>query len=94
MCNSDVVRSKYACYDFGGPLYVRYSGCSGVWVRAVVWSDISIAFDEIYAVAVLNKINVQVLDFVSQTVVCMSRKQFDLFSSKVRTVVALCEVGL
>ena len=29
MCNSNVVRSKYACYGFGGASYVRYSGCGG-----------------------------------------------------------------
>ena len=52
-------------YGFGGPSYVRYSDCSGVWViRAVVQSDVSIAFDEICVVAVLNKNSVQELDFV------------------------------
>ena len=56
MCNSNVVRSKYARYGFGGSLYVRYSGGSGVLVvRAVVRSDVSSAFDEICVVVVLNK---------------------------------------
>ena len=44
------------CYGFGGASYLRYSGCSGVGVvRAVVRSDVSIAFDEICVVVVLNK---------------------------------------
>ena len=69
MCNSDVVRSQYECFGFGGPSYVRYSGCSSVWVvRAGVRYYVSIAFDEICAV-VLNKNGVQVLGFVGQTVV-------------------------
>ena len=56
MCNSNVVRSKYACYGLGGASYVRYSGCGGVCVvRAVVRSVVSIAFDEICVVVVLNK---------------------------------------
>ena len=58
------------CYGFGGASYVRYSDCSGVSVvRAVVQSDVSIAFDEICVVVVLNKNSVQELDFVGQTVV-------------------------
>ena len=58
------------CYGFGGPSYVRYSDRSGVWVvRAVIQSDVSIAFDEICVVVVLNKNSVQELDFVGQTVV-------------------------
>ena len=56
MCNLNVVRSEYACYGFGGAPYVRYSACSGVCVvRAVVRSDVSIAFDEICVVVVLSK---------------------------------------
>ena len=43
------------CYGFGGPSYIRYSGCSGVWVvGAVIQSDVSIMFDEICAVVVLD----------------------------------------
>ena len=37
-------------------------------MRAVVWSDISIAFDEVCAVVVLSKNSVQVVGFVGQTV--------------------------
>ena len=51
MCNLDGVRS-YVCYGFGCPTYVRYCGCSGVFVvRAVVWSDVIIACVEICAVS-------------------------------------------
>ena len=83
----------YACYGFGGPSYVRYSGCSDVRaVRAVVRSDVSIAFDEVCAVVVLNKNSVQVLGFVGETS-CESQTTCALLV-KVRTVVALCEVGL
>ena len=67
MCNSNVVRSYYACYGFGGAPYVR---CSGVRVvRAVVWSDVNVAFDEVCVVVVLSKKSVKVLDFIGQTVV-------------------------
>ena len=38
-------------------------------MRAVVRSDVSIAFDEISVVVVLNKNSVQVLDVIGQTVV-------------------------
>ena len=37
--------------------------------RYVVRSDVSVTFDEICVVVVLNKNSVQVLDFVGQTVV-------------------------
>ena len=52
------------------PFYFRVwkspsSGCSGVWVvRVVVWSGVSIAFDEVCAVVLHNKNSVQVLGFV------------------------------
>ena len=62
-------------HGFGGPSYVMYSGCSGVCigvVRAVVRSDVSIAFDKVCAVVVLNKNRVQVLGFVGQTVVLVA----------------------
>ena len=46
-----------------------YGGCSDVRVvRAVVMSDVSIAFDKVCAV-VLNKNGFQVPGFVGQTVV-------------------------
>ena len=52
---ANAVRSWYACYGFGGASYVRYSGCGGVRVvRAVVRSDVNIAFDETCVVVVLN----------------------------------------
>ena len=47
-----------------------YGGCSDVRVvGAVVMSDVSIAFDEVCAVVVLNKNGFQVPGFVGQTVV-------------------------
>ena len=62
--------------------YVRYSGCSGVGVvRAVVQSDVSIAFDEICAVVVLNKKQCSSASFCRSN--CrVSRKQFVLLSSR------------
>ena len=81
------------CYGFEGAPYVRYSGCSGVRVvRAVVRSDVSIAFNEICVVVVLTKNIVRCL--ISSVKLSSESQTICALLVKVRTVVALCEVGL